>query len=414
MKSLELYIHIPFCVRKCAYCDFLSAPAGRKQQEKYFHALEQEIQHFPSNLSGHIDTGRLIFDKEDYIVTSVFFGGGTPSIVPGEWIIRLLDLMRMQFHFDRNAEISIECNPGTADREKLRTYRSAGVNRLSLGLQSADNRELELLGRIHTWEDFLRTFATAEEAGFSNINVDLMSALPGQTAASWETTLRKVLELRPQHISAYSLIIEEGTPFFDVYGEDARVREAGEIPRLLPSEDEEREMYCMTEALLSGAGMHRYEISNYALPGYECRHNIGYWDGTEYVGFGLGASSLLEMSEKKKGDENKKIRVRMKNTDEMQTYLMHAGDSDGCIYKDCDMLSYQDQMEEFMFLGLRMMRGISETDFQKRFGRTIDEVYGGVIRRHVNQGLLQRKGGRISLTDKGTDLSNMVMADFLF
>lgn len=385
MRDLELYLHIPFCVRKCAYCDFLSAPAGRERQEEYLRALEREIEGFPGG--------------EEYRVVSVFFGGGTPSILPGERIAELMELLRRRFRIEPDAEATLECNPGTADLQKLRAYREAGISRLSLGLQSADDRELALLGRIHTWADFVRTYGAAREAGFRNLSVDLMSALPGQTAESWERTLERVLALRPQHISAYSLIIEEGTPFYERYREDAKLRERGEQPKLLPSEEEEREMYRVTERLLGAAGLQRYEISNYALLGYECRHNIGYWDGTEYAGFGLGASSLLERDG---------ARLRLRNPERMEEYL--AGDFRN---RETISLSEKDQMEEFMFLGLRMTRGVSEREFSERFGKSAEEVYEKPLRRLCAQGLLKRVDGRIALTERGLDLANPVMAEFL-
>ncbi len=336
--------------------------------------------------------------KKEYEVSTVFFGGGTPSLLPGEDIAKLMDVVRAEFRLAPDAEITVECNPGTAGEAKFRTYREAGVNRLSFGLQSADDRELELLGRIHTWKDFTDTFEAAGRAGFTNINIDLMSALPGQSVSSWKETLQKVLALEPQHISAYSLIIEEGTPFYERYHEDVRLRERGEQPRILPSEEDERRMYELTEELLRAAGMHRYEISNYALPGYECRHNIGYWDGTEYAGFGLGASSLLRIPDY----------CRIRNTADMQEYL--AGDHSN---REAEVLTEADRMAEFMFLGLRMMCGVKEETFRKRFGRSVHEVYGAVLNRQQELGLLERENGRIFLTPRGIDVSNTVMAEFL-
>ena len=382
MKPLELYLHIPFCAKKCAYCDFLSAPAGRKRQYEYVKALEKEIELFPYN-------------RETYHISTVFFGGGTPSLLRSEWIMELMEVMRNKFVFEKDAEISIECNPGTAGEGQLLDYKRAGINRISFGLQSAENEELKQLGRIHTWEDFQEVYGNARNAGFDNINVDLMSALPGQTAASWERTLEKVLELKPEHISAYSLIIEEGTPFYDLYQEDDARRRAGELPFFLPSEEEERSMYVQTEKMLTEAGMYRYEISNYAVRGRECRHNIGYWRGTDYVGFGLGASSLLN-------------HVRYRNSPDMDAYL--TGDFSG---REQDVLSKADQMEEFMFLGLRMMSGVSEEEFFCRFGETMNGIYGEVLRKLEKQGLLKKEDGRVFLTSRGIDVSNTVMAEFL-
>ena len=411
LKELEIYLHIPFCVKKCAYCDFLSSPESRDIQETYVEALKYEIGQFPY--------------KKDYCVSSVFFGGGTPSLLPAGWIDDILNELFRSFSFSACPEISIECNPGTADGEKLHSYRKMGINRISFGLQSSEDRELKLLGRIHTWEDFLHTYESARREGFDNMNVDLMSALPGQTVHSWERTLERVLHLSPEHISAYSLIIEEGTPFYDRYGKDALRREQGEQPLFLPSEEEERSMYRLTEELLLEAGMYRYEISNYALPGRECRHNIGYWMGTEYVGFGLGASSLLAIPDRPAADGSSEDGIlhvahdtdgtaaddryaRFKNTENLADYNrkdFHA--------REKEVLSMEERMEEFMFLGLRMMNGVSEQEFQKRFNRPVDDVYGAVLRKLVSQELIRRQGGMISLTARGIDLSNPVMAQFL-
>ena len=386
MRNLELYVHIPFCIRKCAYCDFLSMSAGRDLQRQYIEALKKEIRAFPN--------------AEQYCVSTVFFGGGTPSILPWEWTGDVMDTLQSKFSIAPDAEISLECNPKTADEEKLRAYRSMGINRLSIGLQSAHDAELAMLGRVHTRDDFEQTWRMARAAGFANINVDLMSALPGQTAESWKNTLECVLSFGPEHISAYSLIIEEGTPFYEMYREEEEQRSRGEIPEQLPSEEEERRMYEMTGELLSQAGMHRYEISNYARTGYECRHNIGYWKRTEYAGFGLGAASLLAQQG---GGEN-----RFTNPVRMQEYL-----SGGWSKKEELVLDRNDQMEEFLFLGLRMMEGIKENEFVRKFGKTVDEVYGEVIERQMANGLLARGGGRIFLTQEGIHLSNTVMAEFL-
>ena len=276
-KPLELYVHIPFCVRKCGYCDFLSAPAGQEVRMAYVEQLLREIQNAEA-LSGR------------YEAATVFFGGGTPSILEPELLLRILAELRRRFSFRPDAEITLEANPGTVDRDSLFRYREAGVNRLSFGLQSADNRELELLGRIHTWETFLESWHLAGEAGFDNLNVDLMSALPGQTVEGYRETVKKVQKLSPEHISAYSLILEEGTPFYERY--------AGQSG-LLPSEDEERQMYYDTKELLEAAGYERYEISNYAKPGYACRHNMGYCQPEvafgisegKYSGYSGGADS---------------------------------------------------------------------------------------------------------------------------
>lgn len=400
-KELELYVHIPFCVRKCAYCDFLSAPASVETMRMYADSLLEEIRRFPdcyrAGEGSNMDRGEGEDSySETYEVSTVFFGGGTPSIFPPEWLTEILDALRKKFRYwSGNTEITIECNPGTVDENKFRAYRGAGINRLSLGLQSANQEELELLGRIHTWEEFLETYHAARRAGFENINVDLMSALPGQSAESWEKTLKQVLALNPEHISAYSLIIEEGTPFYEKYHTAAELRDCGMDCPELPSEEEERLMYELTETYLKQAGMHRYEISNYAKPGFECRHNCGYWKRTDYLGFGLGAASLL-------------ADTRYRNTDSLSSYIKMEFTG-----REAEKLSVEDQMEEFMFLGLRMTEGVSEKRFHEIFGYEIDAIYGDTLNKWQREGLLQRENGNIFLTARGINYANLVMAEFL-
>lgn len=381
MKELELYLHIPFCVKKCNYCDFLSALAGEETRAAYVDALLEEIRGFD--------------EPEDYEVVTVFFGGGTPSILPGQAIFRIMEALREKFSFRKEAEITLEANPGTVDKEKLSFYKKAGINRLSFGLQSADAEELKKLGRIHTWEKFLESFQLAREAGFSNINVDLMSALPGQTKESWEKTLRQVLALQPEHISAYSLIIEEGTPFYQLYEKDVERRDAGEEPELIPSEEEERAMYEATGRILKEQGYLHYEISNYAKPGCECRHNLGYWQRRDYLGFGLGASTLLNP-------------VRYKNTEDLEAYL--GGDFSK---KEFFVLTKDNQIEETMFLGLRVLEGVSKEQFREQFSCELRVVYRKELEKLEKEGLLEEEGDFVRLTSRGIDLSNPVLAEFL-
>ncbi len=381
MKELELYLHIPFCVKKCNYCDFLSAPAGEETRAAYVDALLEEIRGFD--------------EPEDYEVVTVFFGGGTPSILPGQAIFRIMEALREKFSFRKGAEITLEANPGTVDKEKLSFYKKAGINRLSFGLQSADAEELKRLGRIHTWEKFLESFQLAREAGFSNINVDLMSALPGQTKESWEKTLRQVLALQPEHISAYSLIIEEGTPFYQLYEKDVERRDAGEEPELIPSEEEERAMYEATGRILKEQGYLHYEISNYAKPGRECCHNLGYWQRRDYLGFGLGASTLLNP-------------VRYKNTEDLEAYL--GGDFSK---KEFFVLTKDNQIEETMFLGLRVLEGVSKEQFREHFSCELRVVYRKELEKLEQEGLLEEEGDFVRLTSRGIDLSNPVLAEFL-
>ena len=334
-------------------------------------------------------------DYKDRIATSVFIGGGTPSLLSGDRINQLMEHIREGFTLAEDAEITMEVNPGTATAEKFTAFHAAGINRLSIGMQSAQEKELKMLGRIHDFGSFVQVYREAVEAGFTNINVDVMSGLPGQTLASYRDTLEKVLHLEPmpQHISAYSLIVEEGTPF-------AAMAERGELP--LPEEDTERAMYEETIEVLAKYGFHRYEISNYALDGYECRHNVGYWIRRDYLGFGIGAASLID-------------NVRFQNGRDLNTYLAH---SFACREEE-QSLTTQEQMEETMFLGLRLVRGVSYEDFEKQYGKSPEEVYGKVIAKNVADGLLtvreeENRGRYLALTKRGLDLSNYVMAQFLF
>lgn len=374
MHRLSLYIHIPFCVRKCHYCDFLSAPCKEETKQEYVETLCVEIKQ------------RAKFFKDRKIDT-IFFGGGTPSILSGEQFGKIMTTVRQEFQVLSEAEISIEVNPGTVDREKLKAYKECGINRLSIGLQSANNEELKVLGRIHTWEAFVQTWNIVRELGFSNVNIDLMSALPGQTLESYENTLKKVLALKPEHISAYSLIIEEGTKFYEWFGED---------DSKLPDEIVDRRMYEMTRELLEEYGYYRYEISNYALKGHECKHNVGYWKRKEYLGLGLGAASLID-------------NVRSSNVSELTEYLEEKW------IGEQQELSIKEQMEEFMFLGLRMMEGVNEIEFEKQFGKSLQEVYGVQISKLEKQGLLvfHEKEYRYALSLQGIDVSNQVFVEFI-
>lgn len=387
-------------MQKCVYCDFLSAPAGEDVKRKYIEALVCEI-----NITCGLYNDRL----SGYQVKTIFFGGGTPSAVKPEYIRDIMKCLNEHFDIAEGAEVTIECNPGTLDINKADIYRECGINRISFGLQSADNTELKMLGRIHTFEQFKESLSIAEKAGFDNINVDIMSALPGQTMESYKRTVEKVLECNVKHISAYSLIVEEGTPLYDRLDTD--------YPEL-PDEDTERQMYYYTQDSLASAGYVHYEISNYARPGYECRHNISYWERTDYLGFGIGAASLFE-------------EIRHTNITDINMYIDKCGgmiNAGPCmdnnvtagnynrlyeIYDDIQKLSLNDRMEEFMFLGLRKIGGISKAEFEKTFSKNIADVYGKVIQENVLNGLLVDDGDVIKLTDRGVDISNVVMAEFL-
>ena len=373
VDQLELYVHIPFCIKKCQYCDFLSGPSDRETREAYVRALMREI--------------CAVAENEDRRVSSVFIGGGTPSVLEEGWIADIMNCIKTHFLLAEDAEITMEANPGTVTEQKLRICRESGINRLSLGLQSPEADDLKILGRIHSWKDFQDSFCQAREAGFTNINVDLMFAIPGQNCEKWNSSLRKIIQLKPEHISAYSLIIEDGTPFGD------------NIPAGLPDEDTEYRMYEDTAEILREYGYQQYEISNYALPGYECRHNVGYWNHREYLGLGLGAASLYQG-------------LRFFNTKDMKEYLAESGDPVK-MRREVTRLSREDIMEEFMFLGLRMTKGISEKEFQRQFGCEIDSVYGKILEKYRSEGFLQKKGEFWSFTRKGIHVSNYILADFL-
>ena len=382
-KELELYLHIPFCVKKCNYCDFFSASGSEEEQEAYVQAMVQEIHLYQEKF-------------RPYEVKTIFLGGGTPSLLSGSQTERIFQSLHDSFEIARDAEITMEMNPGTVDLQKLKQYKEIGVNRLSIGLQSAQNRELKMLGRIHTFEDFLETWKEVEKAGFENRNIDLMSALPGQKLETWEDTLRKVLALQPEHISAYSLILEEGTPFYNWY-ESGRFN-AGDWE--LPTEEEEYTMGERTIQILQEAGMHRYEISNYAKPGKECRHNLGYWNRTEYLGIGAGSSSLIGETRFNHIRDRKEYIEMIRRGEDVDT--------------EQEFLSTESQMEEFMYLGLRKTEGISRTAFQDYFQKSLDEIYGTVIEKLNDEKLLECDGDRVRLSHRGMDVSNWVLAEFVF
>lgn len=440
-SPVSLYLHLPFCVRKCRYCDFLSGPYDAAVRRRYLHALETEIQLSAKTFSngkfslesfgnGNFSLESFGFLKrgadsagngnERLSADTVFLGGGTPSLLDANELAHLMAVLSESFRILPGAEITMECNPGTVDREKLLAFREAGINRLSIGVQSFRDEELKLLGRIHTAEEARQCVLDARWAGFDNISLDLISALPGQNIDQWMESLREATALAPEHISAYSLILEDGTPLKEAALE-------GKLPRL-PDEDEDRKMYHETRSFLAEHGYRRYEISNYAKKGFESRHNSGYWTGHPYLGFGIGAASFY-------------AGCRWSHTGSMTSYLQAlesagaSAKSDGeslssaekatgrrgqepaevleSIYEEKEILSEKDRMAEFMFLGLRRMQGVSEAEFLRRFGRTMEEVYGPVLKRYQELHMLQREGGQIFLTERGIDVSNAVMADFL-
>lgn len=394
-RYVSLYVHIPFCAVKCKYCDFLSFDGeSYGTMLRYVDCLCQEIKLYEP-VAG------------DYVVRSVFIGGGTPSLLDESLITNIMAFIKRTFTLEKNAEVTIEANPGTLRHQKLHGYKAAGINRISLGLQSADDAMLKRLGRLHNYDQFVASFKAARRVGFQNINVDIMSGLPGQTIHSYVDTLSRVMDFGPEHISAYSLSIEEGTPF----AEDESVLES------LPTEMIDRKMYEITKKLLAAAGYDRYEFSNYARSGYECRHNMVYWTGGEYIGFGIGASSYfqgkrfsnmrdvfqyIELME----DTNEKF-VTADNMEILYNVTTHK------LRENVTAMYIDSRMEEFMFLGLRMTCGVSREDFLERFKKDIYEVYGAVLNRYIAQGFMAMEGDRIFLTDQGIDVSNVILADFL-
>ena len=394
-RNISLYIHIPFCVQKCLYCDFLSFDDTMyATQLQYMDALRTEIMLY-----------KPFADR--YVVRSIFIGGGTPSVMDESLIEALLSTVRQIFSVDRFAEITIEANPGTLKYTDLLAYQSYGINRLSMGLQSADGEMLRMLGRIHNFDQFVAGFTSARRAGFRNINVDVMSGIPGQDMHSYVDTLTRVMEYRPEHISAYSLQVEEGT----------KLAEDEYLLGMLPEEEVDRRMYAMTKKILRTNGYERYEFSNYAQPGFECRHNLVYWTGGEYIGFGLGAASLF------KGE-------RFSNLRDLDQYLELMGEVAKLMTPEMDLLQLYDaatvklrcdntamyvdrRMEEYMFLGLRMIRGVSRTEFKEKFNKEMFDVYGPVINKYVDDGFLKLEEDRVALTDAGIDISNIILSEFL-
>ncbi|MCR5012883.1 MAG: radical SAM family heme chaperone HemW [Lachnospiraceae bacterium] len=437
MSLMSVYIHIPFCVRKCLYCDFLSFPLGGQKDPDSLCCSDKSRLCAESAYGGTIEDCSDSADKvvaayiealkseiheradsyDSRTIGSVFFGGGTPSVIDGEYIIEIVEELRKYWSLAEDAEVTLEVNPGTADDDKFRLWREAGVNRLSIGLQSVHDEELRMLGRIHTYDDFIKCYEGALQNGFGNINVDLMSGLPGQKVSDWTDTLQTVLDLDapPKHISAYSLIIEEGTVFGYVYGEMAGdgspdIAAAGKAKQAaylrekylklreldLPSEEDDRSMYHLTAELLGKKGYKRYEISNYALEGYECRHNLVYWNRGDYLGLGLGASSCMG-------------NVRWKNIADLKRYISDVSHDK----YEVEELSAGDRIFECIMLGFRLTKGIDLYAFKTEFGEDFEVLFNDRIRRFTKEGLLSVKDGHAALTERGLDVADYVILEFL-
>lgn len=373
MKEIALYVHIPFCKQKCMYCDFPSYSGKEKYMDVYVDALNKEI----------------LEKANKYTIRSIFIGGGTPSYLDEKDLKSLLKTLN-KLKFKEDIEFTIECNPGTLTKEKLIIMKDHNVNRLSIGLQSINNSLLKDIGRIHTYEIFKNNFLLARELGFDNINVDLMFGLPNQSLEEWKNTLLEIIKLNPEHISAYSLIIEEGTCFYKLYNSNKLN---------LPDEETERKMYKITKEILSKHNYNQYEISNYAKENRECFHNKIYWKCEDYLGVGVSASSFIN-------------NVRIKNIDSIEEYIKNINE-DKSIEEEAHENSLEDSMEEFVFMGLRMINGINICEFEERFNINIYDVYAEVIKRYIDEELLAIEKGNIYLTPKGIELSNYVMSDFI-
>lgn len=378
MEPISLYIHIPFCVKKCAYCDFTSFAGRMGRMEEYALALIAEI-----------ETQAAVFGRRQ--VRTVFFGGGTPTLMTGEQMSRVMEAVRAHFDLLPDAEISIEGNPGTLSPERLCVYRAAGVNRLSLGVQSLDDALLCSVGRIHTAAQAKEAVRMAREAGFDNLNLDLMLGLPGQTAAQWERTLSEALAMKPEHLSCYSLIVEEGTPL-------AESLEKGSCAAL-PDEDVLAEMDDVTERLMAQAGFARYEVSNWAKPGRACRHNIAYWECLPYLGLGCAAHSDMDGR-------------RFFNPADFDEYIGIA--RRGETRREAEGGNTQaDRMFERMMMGLRMTRGVALERFARDFGRLPRDVWPEQIARFSQGGLICEAAGRLRLTARGMQVMNGVLSELL-
>ena len=372
MKKVSLYIHIPFCIQKCLYCDFPSYSAKEELMTNYVMSLTKEIDNLPK-----------------IKVDTIFIGGGTPTYLSfRNWKIIKISIDKL----DKNEEIefTVEGNPGTFKKETLELLKAMGVNRLSIGLQAAQDSLLRILGRIHSFEEFKESYTLARKCGFKNINVDIMFGLPNQLLEDSVETAAQVIKLKPEHISCYGLIIEKGTPFYKMQQENKLT---------LPSEELEREMYDVSKNMLEESGYHQYEISNFSRKGFECKHNLVYWNLGEYIGCGSGAHSYIDGK-------------RLRNSDSIEEYISVMKNSNsGTIEKHEN--SIEDNMEEFMFMGLRKIDGIYEEDFNKRFNRDINSVYEKIINKYINKGLLHREKRRIFLSRRGIEISNSVMCDFI-
>lgn len=381
MKNLGIYVHIPFCKKKCRYCDFVSYSNKENCIDNYVSALIKEIQNR--------------YEKEeikDYSVDTIYIGGGTPSLINEEYIKNIIETIRENFNVLQKCEITIEVNPGSATKEKLTKYKEIGINRLSIGMQSTEDKILKEIGRIHTYDEFLTTYKTARKVGFKNINVDLMLGLPNQTIEILQGSINKAIELKPEHISVYSLILEDNTPLKIDY-DNNKIQ--------LPSEDTEREMYWKVKEILEKNNYKHYEISNFAKEGYESKHNMNCWNQNDYLGFGLASHSYFKAK-------------RYCNIDNLEKYIKNIEENN--IEKNMEILEIQneeDMKKEFMLLGLRKIDGVNIQEFKKRFIENPIFKFHNELEKLSKEGLIEVDLDRIKLTSKGLDLANIVWEEFV-
>lgn len=386
-KQIGLYIHIPFCKQKCSYCDFCSYANKESFIKRYIQCVLKEIIEVGNNNKIDFENG-----KDDlFSVKTIYIGGGTPSLIESKYIVQTIEEIKSNFELDENAEITIEVNPGTVTLEKLEDYNKAGINRLSIGLQSTHEHLLKEIGRIHTYLDFLDTFRFAREAGFENINVDLMIGLPNQTLAEVQDSIEEIVSMEPEHISVYSLILEEGTPLFK------KVEEGLE----LPDEELERKMYWTVKRILETNGYNHYEISNFAKQGYESKHNLDCWNQKEYIGFGVAAHSYTNG-------------IRYSNIENLEQYIKNyeedKTEENLVFHEKQDMETMQ---KEYMLLGLRKIDGVSIQEFKIKFVANPVFLYHDKLEKLVNEELVEIDGDQIKLTNKGLDLANIVWEEFI-
>lgn len=378
MDRFGIYVHIPFCRKKCKYCDFISFASYEEKYKEYAECLIKEIRNKKI--------------EKPKAISTIYLGGGTPSILESEDIVKILNAIKERFEIEENCEITIEVNPGTITKQKLEDYKNTGVNRLSIGLQSTSDRILKLIGRIHTYEEFLNTYNLAKEVGFENINVDLMLAIPTQTESELLESVQKVIELEPNHISLYSLILEEGTELDKMISD-------GQYELL--DENLERQMYWKTKNLLELNGYNHYEISNFSKKGFESKHNMDCWNQEEYIGFGLAAHSYYDD-------------MRFSNIDALEIYMRNIKNND--FEKNVEIHEIQDkpaQMREFMMIGLRKIDGVKISNFERKFRINPLFYFRFEISKLTDEELIEVDLDNIKLTKKGLDLANQVFEEFV-